>query len=676
MLNFKRFSYLENLLKLIIYVGLFCLASYSAFWLRFDGDIPDWAMNIFLGTLPVLIFVRLVMFLPFRLYGTVWQYTSLWDLRSIVAATLSGTVVFSLVVRYGFGFVNYPRSVYFIDALVLIMLTVGFRVVRRICYRSSSSADMKRVLIYGAGDAGELLVRELRQSRSFGYRPVGFVDDDWRKTGQRIHGVKVLGTRDHLPAIIKDVAPDAILIAMPSIGGGAIREIVKALLVHNVSIKTLPNLSALLEGKSEVNQLRNLSVEDLLHRPRVDLDRSLTAALLKGKRVLVTGAGGSIGSELCRQIVSYSPESLILYERYENGLFAIHNELAQRETRPHIYPVIGDVTDRERLQSTMEAYAPQIVFHAAAHKHVPMMEYNPCEAVKNNVLGTRTVATLSEEYNVERFIMISTDKAVRPSSVMGATKRVAELIIQDMARTCKTNFVTVRFGNVLGSNGSVVPHFLEQIKAGGPVTVTHPDVQRYFMLIPEAVELVLQAASLAQQGAVYVLEMGEQVKLQDLARDLIRLSGFVPDREIKIIFTGLRPGEKLAEELVGPDETVVSSPLKEILSVRLEQIPAHGWLASTVSELERMSYLQNADEVLAKIGLLVPSFQTSDRDTVLALERYWQDADVKKELVKPELVGQVRGGSDWLVADAKKKLVNQVRVGPENLDSMTSGSLA
>jgi len=229
---------------------------------------------------------------------------------------------------------------------------------------------------------------------------------------------------------------------------------------------------------------------------------------------------------------------------------------------------------------------------------------------------------------------------------------------------------------VLGSNGSVVPHFLEQIKAGGPVTVTHPDVQRYFMLIPEAVELVLQAASLAQQGAVYVLEMGEQVKLQDLARDLIRLSGFVPDREIKIIFTGLRPGEKLAEELVGPDETVVSSPLKEILSVRLEQIPAHGWLASTVSELERMSYLQNADEVLAKIGLLVPSFQTCDRDTVLALERYWLDADVKKELVKPELVGQVRVGSERLVADAKKKMVNQVRVGPDNLDSMTSGSLA
>jgi FlaA1/EpsC-like NDP-sugar epimerase len=638
MLIFKRFYNLKCLLIVIMHVGLLCLANYSGFLLRFDGDIPDWAMNVFLRTLPVLVVVRLMMFLPFRLYGTVWQYTSLWDLRNIVGATLSGTLVFFLLVRYGFGVVSYPRSVYLIDTLVLIMLTVGFRVARRIGYPSSSSADTKRVLIYGAGDAGERLVRELRQNRSFGYQPVGFVDDDQRKTGQRIHGVKVLGTRDHLLAMMKDVAPEAIFIAMPSIGARAIREIAKALLVYNVSIKILPDLSVLLNGKFEVNQLRNLSVEDLLHRPRVDLDCSLTAALLKGKRVLVTGAGGSIGSELCRQIVSYSPECLILYERYENGLFAVHSELAQRTNPPRIYPVIGDVTDRERLQSTMEAYKPQIVFHAAAHKHVPMMEYNPCEAVKNNVLGTRMVATLSEECDVERFIMISTDKAVCPSSVMGATKRVAELIIQDMARTCKTNFATVRFGNVLGSNGSVVPHFLQQIEAGGPVTVTHPDVKRYFMLIPEAVELVLQAASLAQQGAVFVLEMGEQIKLQDLARDLIRLSGFVPDREIKIIFTGLRPGEKLAEQLVGPDETVMSSPLKEILSVRLDQLPAHDWLASTVSELERMAYLQNADEVLATIGLLVPSFKTSDRDWVLTLERYWLDADAKKELVRQETV--------------------------------------
>ena len=479
MLIFKRFSNPKCLLMFFMHIVLMGIANYSAFWLRFDGDIPDWAMTIFIRTLPILVLVRLLMFLPFRLYGTVWQYTSLWDLRNIIGATLSGTLAFFVVTRFGFGQIGYPRSVYLIDALLLIVLTSGLRIARRIGYPSASNADMKRVLIYGAGDAGERLVRELRQNQGFGYRPVGFVDDDRRKTGQRIHGVKVLGTRDHLSAIMRTVTPDAILIAMPSIGAGAIREIAKALLAYNVSIKILPDLSVLLDGKSEVNQLRNLSVEDLLHRPRVDLDRSVTAALLKGKRVLVTGAGGSIGSELCRQIATYSPESLILFERYENGLFAIHSELAHRPGPPHIYPVIGDVTDRERLQSAMEAYEPQIVFHAAAHKHVPLMEYNPCEAVKNNVAGTRTVATLAEEFNVERFIMISTDKAVRPSSVMGATKRVAELIIQDMARTSKTNFVTVRFGNVLGSNGSVVPHFLQQIKNGGPVTVTHPDAVSY-----------------------------------------------------------------------------------------------------------------------------------------------------------------------------------------------------
>ncbi|HRB18175.1 MAG TPA: nucleoside-diphosphate sugar epimerase/dehydratase [Nitrospira sp.] len=642
MLTLSRFSNPKCLLVLLVHILLMGIANYAAFWLRFDGDLPDWAMDIFLATVPLLVCVRLLMFIPFRLYGTVWQYTSLWDLGNIVGATLSGSVVFFLVTRYGLGQTAYPRTVYLIDALLLIVLTGGMRVARRVGYPSSSNSDTKRVLIYGAGDAGERLVRELRQNRAFGYQPVGFIDDNRRKSGQRIHGVKVLGTRAQLPGIMERVKPDTILIAMPSIGAGAIREIAKALLAYNVSIKILPDLSVLLDGKSEVNQLRNLSVEDLLHRPRVDLDRSVTAALLKGKRVLVTGAGGSIGSELCRQIATYSPESLILFERYENGLFAIHSELAHRPGPPHIYPVIGDVTDRERLQSAMEAYEPQIVFHAAAHKHVPLMEYNPCEAVKNNVAGTRTVATLAEEFNVERFIMISTDKAVRPSSVMGATKRVAELIIQDMARTSKTNFVTVRFGNVLGSNGSVVPHFLQQIKNGGPVTVTHPDVQRYFMLIPEAVELVLQSASLANPGAVYVLEMGEQVRLQDLARHLIRLSGFVPDQEIAISFTGLRPGEKLAEELVGPDETVTASPLKEILSVRLDGVPARDWLLPTIAALEEMAYLQNAGEVLAKISQLVPSFRPSQRNSVLALERDWSDGEGENEFANHE----PRGGVD------------------------------
>jgi len=633
---FERTCSRKRIIKLLMLVALVCLANFSAFWLRFDGDIPDWAGELFIRTLPVLVLVRLATFVPFGLYGSVWQYTSLWDLRNLVFAVLCGTIAFVAIVRFGLGHDNYPRSVYLIDPLLVIVMSGGLRVARRLGSASTSGENVKRVLIYGAGDAGERLVHELRETQTFGYQPVGFIDDDRHKTGQRIHGVKVLGTREDLPAIMRTTMPDTVIIAMPSVRAGAIRDIAKLLLNYKASVKILPDLSLLLDGKSEVNQLRNLSVEDLLHRPRVALDRSLIADLLKNKRVLVTGAGGSIGSELCRQIISYEPASLILYERYENGLFTIHGELVNRVSDGRIYPVIGDVTDKARLQSTMDVYEPQIVFHAAAHKHVPLMEYNPCEAVKNNVMGTRIVATLAEQMGVERFIMISTDKAVRPSSVMGATKRVAELIIQDMARTGRTTFSTVRFGNVLGSNGSVVPHFLQQIKSGGPVTVTHPDVQRYFMLIPEAVELVLQAAALADQGSIYVLEMGRQVRLQDLARHLIRLSGFVPDEEIPIRFTGLRPGEKLAEELVGPDETVMPSPLKEILRVCPNDVPAHDWLVLAISQLERMAQLQKAHEVLTGISVLVPSFVASSRDSILAVEREWSRIDAGNGVVNQE----------------------------------------
>jgi FlaA1/EpsC-like NDP-sugar epimerase len=611
---------LKRAMKMMTLLTLVCAANLSAFWLRFDGDIPQWALDLAAKTLPVLVAVRLATFIPFKLYDTVWQYTGLWDLLNLVRATVVGTLLFIIAVRVGLGYVQYPRSIFLIDALLLIVFTTAVWVIRRAGY-PRSSADMKTVLIYGAGQAGERLARDLRHNWRYGYRPVGFVDDDPRKAGQRIHGVKVLGTREQLPAIMRACSPNTVMIAMPSARGVAIRDIAKLLLGYNVSIKILPDLNCLLDGTSEVNQLRNLSVEDLLHRPRVGLERTWAASLLKGRRILVTGAGGSIGSELCRQIASHEPDALILYERYENSLFAIHGELCGGPACAKVYPVIGDVTDRARLLSTMGAYEPEVVFHAAAHKHVPLMEFNPCEAVKNNVVGTRTVATLAHELGVQRFIMISTDKAVRPSSVMGATKRIAELIIQDMARVSRTTFATVRFGNVLGSNGSVVPHFLQQIKAGGPVTVTHPDVERYFMLIPEAVELVLHAAALADQGSIYVLEMGRQVKLQELARHLIRLSGFVPGREISITFTGLRPGEKLSEELVGPDETVMPSALKEIVKVRSNHVPAHDALVSALADLERVAYLHRAEEVLAAMNVLVPSFQATSRHAILAVER-------------------------------------------------------
>lgn len=592
-------------------VVLVAVANYLSFWLRFDGTIPEWALAVFIQMLPVLVVIRTVLFIPFRLHEGMWRYTSIRELQTIVTAVTVSTMAFYLLVRWGFGMVAYPRSIYVIDSLVLIILMGGIRLLPRLCREFRHSKEEKRILVYGAGDAGETIVRSLVNNPIEGYRPVGFVDDDPEKAGRRIHGVLVHGTRQQLPIIMAKTNPHAVLIAMPSIGPAMMRQTVKALESYKVSIKTLPNVSSLLDGKVEVSQIRNLSMEDLLERAPVGLDPSPLQALLYGKRVMVTGAGGSIGSELCRQIAALGPKVLLLYERYENNLHTISNELSDKGYTASLYPMIGDVTDEARLETAIRTFRPQIIFHAAAYKHVPLMEFSPCEAVKNNVGGTRTVAVVADRHRVERFILISTDKAVNPSSIMGATKRIAELIVQDMAQKSDTHFMTVRFGNVLGSNGSVLPRFLEQIKAGGPVTVTHPEVRRYFMLIPEAVQLVLQAAGLGEQGAVYVLEMGEQIRIADMARNLIRLSGFVPDDDIPIRFIGLKPGEKLLEELVGPDEKVDRSSIDKILRVWPSQQLDSNELSHRIEALEQMASLEDAKSVIDGISKLIPSFEHS-----------------------------------------------------------------
>ena len=417
--------------------------------------------------------------------------------------------------------------------------------------------------VFGAGDAGEMIVRDMRTKSSQPYRPIGFIDDDRAKVGLRIHGVPVLGTRHDLSAILERYKPHEVLIAIPRAEPAAMRAIVRSLEPFKIPIKTLPNLRDLIDGKVELAKIRSLSVEDLLVRAPVGLDIQPVKSLIAGRRVMVTGAGGSIGSELCRQIAGLKPATLVMFDRYENTLHDIRVELDDRKHAFGVIPVIGDVTDASRVNAVLAEHQPEIIFHAAAHKHVPLMEENPCEAVKNNVRGTRVLAQAADAHGVDRFIMISTDKAVNPTSVMGASKRVAELVVQAQAVGSGTSFSIVRFGNVLGSNGSVVPRFLDQIKKGGPVTVTHPDMRRFFMLIPEAVQLVLHAASQAESGATYVLEMGEQVKLLDMARDLIRLSGLIPEDDIKIEFTGLRPGEKLYEELVGADEEARPSAVEK-----------------------------------------------------------------------------------------------------------------
>ena len=473
---------------------------------------------------------------------------------------------------------------------------------------------------------GELIVRDMKRRAYYHGEPIGFLDDDRRKVGERIHGLPVFGTRAELSAIIARERPDDLLIAMPSAASATIRGIVKSLEPFELSIKTLPDLRDVIDGKVFVSQIRELSIEDLLPRAPVGLDPAPVRRLIAGQSVLVTGAGGSIGSELCRQILSFGPRSLVLFERYENSLFAIENDLRDRGGSASIHAVVGDMTDRCRVNEVMSQFRPQIVFHAAAHKHVPLMEASPCEAVKNNVGGTWVLARAAVTHGVSRFVMISTDKAVNPTSVMGTTKRVCEMIVQGLPNNGPANgtkFSVVRFGNVLGSNGSVIPRFMDQIKAGGPVTVTHPEICRFFMLIPEAVELVLHAATLGEAGEVMVLDMGEQIRVLDVARHLIRLSGYVPDEEIQIVFTGLRPGEKLYEELQAGAEDTEPSGVEKVTRIRRKALPDWPSVERDILGLVRLARRGRTPEVLARLREIVPTYQPNPRiashQTVLAL---------------------------------------------------------
>lgn len=596
-------------LLVLLQLGLVSLSHWAALWLRFDGVIPARQMELFFGVLPIVVGLRLLAFVPFQLYEGFWCYVGILELRKIAAAVGTSSLAAFLAVRFTPAFQGYPRSVFIIDAVLSVLVLGGVRVAARMTGDRAHARGAKRVLIYGAGDAGALIARELVRTPAFGYRPVGFIDDDPAKAGARIHGVQVLGSRAGLARIIADKRPAEVLLAVPRVDVATIRGMVLALAPYKVRIKTLPSLRELFGDQVQAGQIRNLAIEDLLSRAPVGLDRLPVKRLIEGRRVMVTGAGGSIGSELCRQIAALRPASLVLYERYENSLYTIANDLADRGLQAGVKSVLGDITDEQRLDQVMRDHQPQIVFHAAAHKHVPLMELNPCEAVKNNVIGTRLLALAAERNRVDRFILISSDKAVNPSSVMGATKRVDELIVNLFAERKKTSFITVRFGNVLGSSGSVIPRFLEQIRAGGPVTVTHPDMKRYFMLIPEAVELVLHAAAMGKTGGTYVLEMGEPIAVAELARNIIQLSGFIPEKEIAITYIGLRPGEKLEEELVGPGETVEVSPLPEILQVRSSTGRDAGGLWDEMASLERLAIDGDSAAVVDQLGRIVPEFR-------------------------------------------------------------------
>ncbi len=603
-------STFKRLLGIVAQILLIPTATSVAFQLRFDGNVPPEYQAVFLKTLPMLLVIRGVAFVAFGIDGGLWRYAGISDLCRILLAVSTSTLVLYVFVYAPLTPALYPRSVVVIDALLLICLLGGMRLAWRILSYVTNvtrARPGRRVLSIGGGDAVEMSVREMRKGGI--YEPVGFVDDDPSKIGRSIHGVKVLGTRADIPSIVAATKPAEALVAIPSAPPAVIRSFVRLLEGFKLPITTVPGLSELVNGKVGVKEIRPMAIEDLLPRSQVALDTQNVRLLISRKRVLVTGAGGSIGAELCRQIAAFGPADLILFERYENSLYTILNDLTDRRIVPNVHALVGDVTDAARVHEVFEQFRPQIIFHAAAHKHVPLMESNPSEAVKNNVVGTQTIADAARKYGSERFVLISTDKAVNPTSVMGATKRVAEFVVQRIAaEPGDTRFVTVRFGNVLGSNGSVIPRMIEQIRAGGPVTVTHPDIRRYFMLIPEAVQLVLQAAVLARGPETFVLEMGEQVRILDVARNLIRLSGYVPDEEIAIDFIGLRPGEKLHEELTTSNEALEPAGVDKILRVRRNEAIDTDWFANNLAMLiEKAAMGQHAD-VIRHLRKLVPTF--------------------------------------------------------------------
>jgi FlaA1/EpsC-like NDP-sugar epimerase len=599
-------------------IFLIITAVLASFALRLDvGPVFSFYLPSAIQMIVIAVILKPAIYYLFGLYRRYWVYASVRELRLIFIATTTASAAVGLMVvlvRALGGFaVGFPRSVIGIDWLLSLFSVGGLRVIVRLLAESgqiSQKADgfgrNRRVVIAGAGDAGVLVLREMQRNPQLHMTPVAFVDDDPEKKGMEIHGVKVMGGLKDVDEVVERVFADEVVIAIPTAPGPVVRLLTEECRAKGIPFRTMPGIYELIGGKVSVNRLREVDISDLLRREPAQIDDEAVGRTITGQRVMVTGAGGSIGLEICRQIARWNPNQLILLGHGENSIFDALVELRQDNPSLSMIPVIADIRDIERIQDVFDSLHPEVVFHAAAHKHVSLMEVNVEEAVTNNVIGTKNVVEAAITSGTERFVLISTDKAVQPSSVMGATKRVAEMIVRDAAGRTGRAFVTVRFGNVLGSRGSIVPLFKHQITQGGPITITHPEMKRFFMTIPEAVHLVLQSASMGEGGDLFVLKMGEQIRIVDLAEDLIRLSGLEPGKDVQIQFTGIRPGEKLSEALWDEDLDYSDTTHPDIVRVETNGILAGISLQATIDELMRLATEGDGKAIIGLLSERVP----------------------------------------------------------------------
>ncbi len=629
-------------------VAFLIISFFLAYYIRFEGVPNGQQYGSFISILPLLIFVKIIVFYLCGLYRGMWRYTSITDLFNILKGVLLSFLIIVIFLFYINRFEGLSRSVFIIDAILTFLFISGFRVLIRCCCHKffglnnlRSDPDVapvrKRILLIGAGDASEKVIREVENNKNLLYKVVGLVDDDLTKVGKKIHGIPVVGSLDDLKEHAYSLQVDELLIAILTASGEEMKRIVRLCQETQLPFKVLPGLGEFLDGKVSLKSMRDISYGDLLGRSEVRLEQDRIGSYLADKVVLVTGAGGSIGSELCRQILRFSPKLMILFDAGEENLYSIQMELKHEHGFTDVIPILGKVQDIKLLNFVFEQYKPAVVFHAAAYKHVPLIENNPWQAVDNNIIASLCLIETSIVHNVERFVLVSTDKAVRPTNVMGASKRLTELLMLAYSKSkwdgsfCffttqpqgelsshipikekiehNTIFMAVRFGNVLGSSGSVIPLFKKQIEKGGPVTVTHPEITRYFMSIEEAAQLILQAGVMGKGGEIFILEMGEPIKIVKMARDLIKLAGREPDSEIEIKFTGLREGEKLYEELITEGEGIVNTYHEKIMVLRSDNCPDRGSICQGVVQLKKKSMMYDDRAIKEILNQIIPEYK-------------------------------------------------------------------